>query len=68
VAVVGDSNVVDLTEWCPFCHRRTDQPGPHARPGEDELVFLDRTTGRWHHLLCLLAARRGEGGAATVRP
>ena len=66
-AVVGDSTIIDLGKWCPFCRGRTDRPSPHVRPNEDELVCLDRTTGRWHHLLCLIVADRQEGGAATVR-
>ncbi|HET7486718.1 MAG TPA: hypothetical protein VFJ85_02230 [Acidimicrobiales bacterium] len=62
--MAGD--LIDIGGWCSQCHRRVSDPSPHARPGSDEFLSLDRETGRWHHMLCRLAARHREEGGTTV--
>jgi len=69
---VADSDVIDMARWCPGCRRRLTSNSPHVQPGDDELVFCEPETGRWHHMACLVLARREEarreeGGPATVR-
>ncbi len=66
-AAVVAGDIVDLAGWCPGCHRRVSGPSPHARPRDDELLSLERNTGRWFHMLCRNAARRQEGGATVPR-
>jgi hypothetical protein len=65
-AAVVAGDIVDLAEWCPGCHRRVSEPSPHARPHDDELLSLERETGRWFHMLCRIV-RRQEGGATVSR-